>query len=98
MCRQGRDADKRREYWIEANLIGGIDQGGAFQLALVNDAEGRHMTLESDNGGRLALGTDVFRNATGGKLLLNADMNVYQDPLYAKGTLSASDFVMVRPV
>ncbi|MHA1544609.1 MAG: hypothetical protein ACTSU8_05690, partial [Alphaproteobacteria bacterium] len=90
------EADKRREFWLSANVLGGLDEGGVFQIALTNDATGRHLMVESDNAGRLALGTDLFRNATGGRLKITADMNVFEDTLYAKGTLSATDFKMVK--
>lgn len=90
------DALKLNEYWVEANVLGAIDDGGVFQLALTHDDQGRHLQLESDNAGRLALGADVFRNATGGRLVLSADMNVFEDPLFAEGTMSATDFRMVK--
>ncbi|MEE8294980.1 MAG: AsmA-like C-terminal domain-containing protein [Sphingomonadales bacterium] len=90
------EADKRSEFWLDANIIGGLDEGGAFQISLVNDETGRHLTMESDNGGRLALGTDLFRNATGGRLTLTADMNVYDENLFAQGTITATDFKMVK--
>lgn len=90
------EADKRREFWLDANVIGGLDEGGVFQIALVYDSTGRHLTMESDNAGRLALGTNLFRNATGGRLSLTADMNVFDETLYATGVLNASDFKMVK--
>lgn len=90
------EADKRREFWISANVLGGLDEGGVFQIALSNDETGRHLRMESDNAGRLALGTDLFRNATGGRLTLTADMNVFEETLFAEGVLSATDFKMVK--
>lgn len=89
-------AEKRREFWIAANVIGAIDDGGMFQIALDNDQAGRHLTIESDNAGRFGLGVDVFRNAVGGRLMLTADLNIYQTPLYAVGTLAVNDFRMVK--
>ncbi|MCH7807127.1 MAG: AsmA-like C-terminal domain-containing protein [Proteobacteria bacterium] len=89
-------AEKRREFWIAANVIGAIDDGGMFQIALDNDQAGRHLTIESDNAGRFGLGVDIFRNAIGGRLMLTADLNIYQTPLYAVGTLAVNDFRMVK--
>ncbi|MCH8172728.1 MAG: AsmA-like C-terminal domain-containing protein, partial [Proteobacteria bacterium] len=89
-------AEKRREFWIAANVIGAIDDGGMFQIALDNDQDGRHLTIESDNAGRFGLGVDIFRNAVGGRLMLTADLNIYQTPLYAVGTLAVNDFRMVK--
>ncbi|MCH8081706.1 MAG: AsmA-like C-terminal domain-containing protein, partial [Proteobacteria bacterium] len=89
-------AEKRREFWIAANVIGAIDDGGMFQIALDNDQAGRHLTIESDNAGRFGLGVDIFRNAVGGRLMLTADLNIYQTPLYAVGTLAVNDFRMVK--
>jgi len=89
-------ADKHNEFWITANLIGAIDDGGVFQLALDNDGQARHLRIESDNAGRFGLGADIFRNAVGGRLTLTADLSLFETPLFAEGLLEVYDFRMVK--
>jgi len=90
------DALKRQEYWVDANLLGAVDDGGIFQVAIASRDGGRSLRIESDNAGRAALGTNVFRNGVGGRLLIEAEMNVFQDPLFAEGTLTATDIKLVK--
>lgn len=90
------DADQRQDYWVRANLLGALDTTGVFQLALDYDRDGRHLRIESDNAGRTALGTNIFRNAQGGRLTLTADMNVFEQPLEAQGVLRVENFQMVK--
>lgn len=90
------DADQRQDYWVRANVLGALDTTGVFQLALDYDRQGRHLRIESDNAGRTALGTNVFRNAQGGRLTLTADLNVFEQPLEAEGMLTVEDFRMVK--
>jgi len=89
-------ADKRREFWVAANLIGVDDEGGVFQIALEQVNGGRHLKAESSNAGRIALGTDLFRNTVGGAMTIEADMNVFEEPLFVQGVLSVTDLKMVK--
>ncbi|HXV73651.1 MAG TPA: AsmA-like C-terminal domain-containing protein, partial [Sphingomonadales bacterium] len=90
------EAEQRQDTWVRANVLGALDTFGAFQLSLAYEKGVRHLKAESDNAGRTALGLNVFRNAQGGTLLLEADLNVFEPRLSATGTLEASDVHMVR--
>lgn len=84
------------DYWSAASASAVMDDGGAFKLDLFEDEEGRHLTLESTETGRLAMGFGVFRNGSGGRLVMEAELNLKGQPSFVTGEMNIRDFSVVK--
>lgn len=84
------------DYWSSASAGANMDDGGSFDLGLFEDDNGRHLTLLAEEAGRLALGFGVFRNGSGGRLSMDAQLNLKGQPSHVSGEMNIRDFSVVK--
>ncbi|MCH8863642.1 MAG: hypothetical protein IID51_14230, partial [Proteobacteria bacterium] len=84
------------DYWSAASASAVMDDGGSFELSLLEDEEGRHLTLRAEEAGRMALGFGVFRNGSGGLLTMEAELNLKGEPSRVVGEINIRDFSVVK--